>query len=234
MLYDEDIDQESADIAMATKTPKEIDNLLNVMNIEGYYYRVIYRGSDKKEVEHIIGLKMVEKFFMRLRKLLSDSDTREVKALVDSSQELSADLVRFYTEAGNNLEAADVFEKVLTLASVSRSRLGRRFSAVEMPPLQITEGVRLFGFRLPTSENIYIFEHDNELSMIDTGYGIYFNDLKELFEKNHGTPRPSEGYSSPMQTLTTLVRQDTSARSSGQKYICIRQAKRSSQRARGP
>ncbi|RPI37637.1 MAG: MBL fold metallo-hydrolase [Nitrospiraceae bacterium] len=182
MLYDEDIDAESANIAMAVKEPGEIDNLLHAINSEGYYYRVIYRGSGKAEIEHIIGLKLVEKFFIRLRKLLSDSDTKEVKALVESSQELSDDLVQFYAEAGNNLEAADVFEKVLTLASLSRSSVGRRFSAVEMPPLPLGKRVTLFGFRLPTSENIYVFQHDGELTMIDAGYGIYYDDIKKLFK----------------------------------------------------
>jgi len=188
MLYDEDIDAESANIAMAVKEPGEIDNLLHAVNSEGYYYRVIYRGSGKAEMEHIIGLKLVEKFFIRLRKLLSDSDTKEVKALVESSQELSDDLVQFYSEAGNNLEAADVFEKVLTLASLSRSSVGRRFSAVEMPPLQLGKRVTLFGFRLPTSENIYVFQHDGELTMIDAGYGIYYDDIKKLFKGKKWNP----------------------------------------------
>jgi glyoxylase-like metal-dependent hydrolase (beta-lactamase superfamily II)/uncharacterized protein with ACT and thioredoxin-like domain len=188
MFYDEDIDPESADIAMATKDPGEIDQMLNAVNAEGYYYRVLYRGSDKKEIEHIIGLKLVEKFFMRLRKLLSDSETREIKALVESSQELSDDLVRFYSEAGNNLEAADVFEKVLTLASLSRSHVGRRFSAVEMPSIRLGQRVRLSGFRLPTSENIYIFQHDGALTMIDGGYGVYYEDIKKLMREKGWNP----------------------------------------------
>lgn len=188
MFYDEDIDPQAANIAMAAKDPGEIDELLNSLNAEGYYYRVLYRGSDKKEVEHLIGLKLVEKFFMRLRKLLSDRDTKEVKVLVESSVELSDDLILFYAEAGNNLEAADVFEKVLTLASLSRSNIGRRFSPVEMPPLKIGGRVRLSGFRLPTSENIYVFQHDGELTMIDGGYGIYYDDINKLFRKKGWDP----------------------------------------------
>jgi len=188
MFYDEDIDPEAANIAMAAKDPGEINDLLNSLNSEGYYYRVLYRGSDKKEVEHLIGLKLVEKFFMRLRKLLSDSDTKEVKALVESSVELSDDLVQFYAEAGNNLEAVDVFEKVLALASLSRSHVGRRFSPVEMPPLKIGDRVKLYGFRLPTSENIYVFQLDGDLTMIDCGYGIYYEDIKKLFRKKGWDP----------------------------------------------
>jgi glyoxylase-like metal-dependent hydrolase (beta-lactamase superfamily II)/uncharacterized protein with ACT and thioredoxin-like domain len=180
MLYDEDIDLESAVIAMAAKSLEEITHVLNGINLAGYYYRVLYKGSDEKEAEHIIGLKLVEKFFLKLRKLLPDKEFGELKSIVDSSQEMSADLVKFYEEAGNFLEAGDVFEKIMTLASKSRSRTGRHFTAVEMPPVRINEKALLYGFRLPTSENIYLFRHNEEITMIDAGYGVYYEDIKKL------------------------------------------------------
>ncbi|MCE5195119.1 MAG: MBL fold metallo-hydrolase [Nitrospiraceae bacterium] len=187
MFYNEDMDPEAANIALATKDTKEIDMLLDVINANGYQYRVLYRGSDNEKVEYIIGLKHVEKFFLRLKKLLSDSDVHEIKELVDSSQELSADLVRFYSEAGNNLEAIDIFEKVLTLASASRSRTGSRFSMKEMPALKIGD-VEIYGFKMPTSENIYLFKHADELTMIDSGYGIYYEDFKSALRKKSLDP----------------------------------------------
>jgi glyoxylase-like metal-dependent hydrolase (beta-lactamase superfamily II) len=139
-------------------------------------------------VEHIIGLKQVERFFLRLRHLLSDRDMEEIRAMVESSQELSADLVRFYSELGNNLEVADVFEKVLALASMAGTRIGERFSAREMPPLVLGGGVRFYGFRMPTSENVYVFRHEDELTMIDTGYGAYYDDIKRLLKKKSLDP----------------------------------------------
>jgi glyoxylase-like metal-dependent hydrolase (beta-lactamase superfamily II)/uncharacterized protein with ACT and thioredoxin-like domain len=180
MLYDEDIDTESADIAMATRSVEEINRVLDGVNGAGYYYRVLYKGSDEREVEHVIGLKLVEKFFLKLKKLLPEQEFGELKAIVDSSQEMSADLVRFYEEAGNSLEAGDVFEKIMTLASKSRGRTGPHFAVEEMPPVRINEKVTLHGFRLPTSENIYLFRHDDEITMIDAGYGVYYDDIKRL------------------------------------------------------
>ena len=188
MLYNGDIDPESATIAMATSDLAEIDALLDAINREGYYYKVVYRGSEEREVEHIIGLKQVEKFYLKLRKLLAERDVNEIKSIVDSSQELYADLIQFYEEAGDFLETGDVFEKILALASKSRSRVSERFSAVEMPPVQITEQVRLFSFRLPTTENIYLFHHDDELTMIDCGYGVYYEDIKKLLKKKSLDP----------------------------------------------
>jgi glyoxylase-like metal-dependent hydrolase (beta-lactamase superfamily II) len=188
MLYDEGIDADSADVAMATKNPAEIDRLLDGINKEGYLYRVLYRGAGEKEIEHIIGLKLVEKFFLRLRGLLKGKAAVEVKALVDSSQELQADLVKFYSEAGNHLDEADVFEKVLTLASLSRSRTGRKFSSSEMPAIRLGPDTTLLGFRLPTTENIYVFVHGGELTMVDSGFGIYYEDIKTLLEEKSLDP----------------------------------------------
>jgi glyoxylase-like metal-dependent hydrolase (beta-lactamase superfamily II)/ACT domain-containing protein len=188
MLYDENIDPDSADVAMATRAPAEIDRLLDGINKEGYHYRVVYRGAGEREVEHIIGLKLVEKFFLRLSKLLEGRDAEEVKDLVGSSQELHADLVKFYAEAGNNLEAAELFEKVLTLASMSRARTGRRFSVSEMPVIRLGTDTTLCGFRLPTTENIYVFAHGGDLTMIDSGFGIYYEDIKALLRERSMDP----------------------------------------------
>ena len=185
MLYDEDIDAESADIAMAAANPQEINTLLQAINEKGYHYRVVYRGSNKEEASRIIGLKMVEKFFLRLKQLLPSSDVAEIKSLVDSSRELHQDLVHFATEAGNNLEAGDVFETVLSFASRSRSRIGENFSATPMRPLRFHNWVTLLGFRLPSSENFYLLRDGDDLTMIDAGHGIYYEDIKRLI-RNQG------------------------------------------------
>jgi glyoxylase-like metal-dependent hydrolase (beta-lactamase superfamily II)/uncharacterized protein with ACT and thioredoxin-like domain len=188
MLYDEDIDAESADIAMATENPQEINTLLQAINEKGYHYRVIYRGSNEQEAAHIIGLKMVEKFFLRLKQLLPSSDVAEIKSLVESSRELYQDLVHFTTEAGNNLEAGDVFETVLTFASRSRSRVGDKFMAIPMQPMRFHSRVTLLGFRLPSSENFYLLRDGDDLTMIDSGHGIYYEDIKRLIRKNGMDP----------------------------------------------
>ncbi|OGW49439.1 MAG: hypothetical protein A2078_13850 [Nitrospirae bacterium GWC2_57_9] len=188
MLYDEDIDRESADIAIATMNPREIDRLLQAINEQGYHYRVVYRGSDEQAAANVIGLKMVEKFFLRLRKLLPSSDVAEIRSLVESSRDLRNDLLQFATEAGNNLEAGDVFETVLTFASRSRSRTGEQFTAVPMKPLRFRDQADLLGFRLPTSENFYLLRASGDCVLIDAGHGIYYDDIKRLLSSCGADP----------------------------------------------
>jgi len=228
MLYDEDIDPESADIVMATASPQEINVLLQAVNEDGYHYRVVYRGSNEQEAAHIIGLKMVEKFFLRLKKLLPSSDVTEIKSLVESSRELYQDLVHFANESGNNLEAGDVFETVLTFASRARSRTGDKFSATAMRPLRFHNWVTLLGFRLPSSENFYLLRDGDDLIMIDAGHGIYYEDIKRLIRQQGMDPAWVRKIYVTHPIRTTPARPDTSNRSSGQRSSCTRAAPMSS------
>lgn len=181
MLYNEDIDPESADIALATENPEEVNNLLGVINSKAYNYKVVYRGSDTEEVERIIGLKLVEKFFLRLQKLVNNRDVQQLMAIVDSSKKLYAELVSFYSEVGNHLEKGDIFSSVLTFASTSIAKVGKNFSVRELLPLQFGDNIQLFTFRLPTGGNIFVFHHHDKITMFDAGYGLYYQDIKVLF-----------------------------------------------------
>ncbi len=180
MLYDEDIDEEAATISMALNSPSEIDPLLNAINNKGYHYRIVYKGTDTEEAVHVIGLKLCERFFIRLRKLLSDADIAELRKLVESSRELYEDLLGFYQESGQDLEAGEVYEKVLTLASRCRSRTGSRFTPVPMAPITTSSGLKIHGYRMPTSENIFFLIHEQGVSLIDAAHGVYYDDIKRL------------------------------------------------------
>jgi len=187
MFYNESIDSQSADIALATENPEEVSNLLSAINNEGYNYKVVYRGSDTEKVEQIIGLKLVEKFFLQLRKLISNKDVQELIEIVDSSKKLSAELVHFYSEVGNYLERGDVFASVLTFASTSITKIGKNFYVKELPLLQFGD-TKLFTFRLPTGGNIFIFRYKDEITMIDAGYGLYYEDIKRLLKRKKMDP----------------------------------------------
>lgn len=188
MLYDEDIDPASSTVAMAARSTGEIDAVLNALNAASCHYRVVYQGRDAQEAQHVIGLKLVEKFFLRLQRLLPSSSVEELRSLVRSSRDLEQDLIGFSAAAGNDLEAGDVFEKVLTLASRSRSWTGERFHCRVMPRRPLSGGVELHGFRMPTSENVYLLRHGAELALFDAGHGIYYEDFKQLIRQQGMDP----------------------------------------------
>lgn len=183
MSYNEDMSDTSANVSLTTSHAQEVDLLLKDINERGYYYSLIYKGAEQKEVEDIIGLNLVERFFFRLKKILNTDDIEYLKKLVESSQRLSDTLINFSKEAGKHLEAGQIFTNVLTLASVSLSRTGPKFSYRQLPSLSIGR-VTLNTFRIPTGGNILILEGEEEAVMIDGGYGHYYNDVKRMLIEN--------------------------------------------------
>lgn len=183
MTYHEDLSETSAHFSIATQNPEEIDMLLKEINELGYYYSLVYRGAEQKEIEDIIGLNLVERFFFNLRKLLDTDDIERLRKIVKSSQSLSDSLIKFSREAGKYFDAGDVTTSILAFASASLMKTGDRFSYRRLPPI-ILDQVRLHTFRLPTGCNMNILESDEELVMIDGGYGLYYEDVKAMLREN--------------------------------------------------
>jgi len=183
MAYHEDVSETSANFSIATQNPGEIDRLLKEMNERGYYYSLVYRGTGQREIEDIIGLNLVERFFFHLKKLLDTDDIENLKKIVHSSRRLSDSLIRFSREAGKHFDAGDVTTNILAFASASLMKTGKNFFYRRLPPL-VFGRVRFHVFRLPTGGNINILESDEELVMIDSGYGLYYEDVKTMLRGN--------------------------------------------------
>ncbi|MFZ5906398.1 MAG: MBL fold metallo-hydrolase [Nitrospirota bacterium] len=183
MAYHEDVSETSANFSIATQNPGEVDRLLKDMNECGYYYSLVYRGAEQRQIEDIIGLNLIERFFFHLGKLLDTDDIENLRKLVHSSQRISDLLIRFSREAGKHFEAGDVTTNILAFASASLMKTGRKFSYRRLPPL-IFGSVRFHVFRLPTGGNINVLESDDELVMIDSGYGLYYEDVKTMLRGN--------------------------------------------------
>jgi len=183
MAYHEDVSETSANFSIAAKNPDEVDRLLKEMNEQGYYYSLVYRGAEQREIEDIIGLNLVERFFFHLRKLLDTDDIENLKKIVHSSQQLSDSLIKFSREAGKHFDAGDITTNILAFASASLMKTGKKFSYRKLPSL-IFGKVRLHVFKLPTGGNITLLESDEEIVMIDTGYGLYYEDAKNMLRQN--------------------------------------------------
>jgi glyoxylase-like metal-dependent hydrolase (beta-lactamase superfamily II) len=183
MAYHEDVSETSAHFSIATQKPGEIDSLLKEMNERGYYYSLVYRGAEQREIEDIIGLNLIERFFFHLRKLLDTDDIENLRRIVQSSQRLSDSLIRFSREAGKHFNTGDITTSILAFASASLMKTGKKFFYRTLPPL-VFDRIKFHAFRLPTGGNINVLESDEELVMIDSGYGLYYEDAKTMFREN--------------------------------------------------
>ncbi|MGO0122885.1 MBL fold metallo-hydrolase [Desulfothermobacter acidiphilus] len=187
MAYNEALSPTTATVTLVVQDTREIDELLKDLHRAGYYYSVEYQGAEEKEAENIIGLNLVEYFYFRLKRLLGEEDTEKLRRVVEASQKLSEALVSFYREAGKDLAASKVFTNILTFAASSRFKTGERFSYRRLPSLPLGE-LLVHSFRLPTGGNLYLLESGEELVMVDGGYGIYYQDAKQMLRENGFQP----------------------------------------------
>ena len=183
MHYNEEISETSADISLFTGDSAEVEELLKDMNARGYYYSTIYKGAGHKEVEDIIGLNLMERFFFRLQKIMKTDDIDKLRRLIDSSKQLSDVLVRFSVEAGKHFEEGDLITSVLAFASASLMKTDRGFSYQKLPHLQ-SGNATMHAFKLPTGGNIHVLESCGSYLMIDSSYGLYYEDVKKMLSEN--------------------------------------------------
>ncbi len=183
LTYDSDISETNAAISMATKDPLEVDRLLKDMNEQGYNYTIQYKGAGQREVDDIIGLNLIERFFLRLKQVLRTEDLNRLRRLVESSKLLTENLVNFSNEMGKHYQEGEVLTNILAFATASRSTTGGAFRYQRLPSL--TFGPVVFhAFKVPTGANIYLLEGDGELIMIDGSYGHYYEDVKTMLRQS--------------------------------------------------
>lgn len=191
MIYNEAASENRAEIAFYVKDRQQIERLLQRMNSEGYQYSVEYSGSDEEATNRVIGLNLIEKFYLRLSKVLEPHEVEDIRKVIESSKSISDTLIQFSRESGKNLEEAEVFEKLLAFAISSRTKTGERFTYTKLPSLAFGDLI-LHCFKPPTGGNLYIFEHNDSYTVIDGTYGIYYEDLKRMLRENGLEPSKIE------------------------------------------
>jgi glyoxylase-like metal-dependent hydrolase (beta-lactamase superfamily II)/ACT domain-containing protein len=179
--YHEDVSPQSVQISLFTGRAGEIDRLLRDLNQRGYHYTIRYRGASQREVDDVIGLNLVERFYFQIRRLLGSDDAESLRRMVESSRSMSEALVRFSQEAGRHLEAGEVYTRVLAFASGSQAHTGPRFSYRRLPSLTFDD-LSFHAFRLPSGGNVFVLEAPDELVMVDSPFGVYHRDVTAMLE----------------------------------------------------
>ena len=183
MIYNELVSENRAEIAMYLESPDVVKELAEKLNSLGYHYHLEYTGKHKETTEKFLGLNLLERFFLKLREVLSEEEVEEIKTIITASKNLSQTLLEFGKELGKNLEAGQIFNNILIFAMSSRQHTGQNFSYIKLPSIPVGDLV-LHAFRLPTGGNVYVLESKEECVMFDGAYGIYYEDVKRMLKEN--------------------------------------------------
>ena len=188
MDYDGDTAPGLAEITVAASSPGQVAALLDELNRDGLHFHVQWQGADGGPIDAIIGLSAVEQFLFRLKSILPPDKLDRLKSLLESSDEMSRALIDFRREAGGDPEAmavSEVFSNILHLAAASIGKTGSRFTMRLTGPLAVSEQVSLYMLACPTGANGYLLRTRDEDVLMDTGYGLYYPDVRDWL-KRHG------------------------------------------------
>jgi glyoxylase-like metal-dependent hydrolase (beta-lactamase superfamily II) len=116
------------------------------------------------------------KFAQSVRTLTGKTDEPFLLSFLSGTNHIAQELM----DRGH--DPKKVFSSVLATGQTLRSTSGTGFSA-DIQHFQISDRVELFCIQLPCGGNIFLFRIANELVMVDTGYGIYFQDVYRLFAR---------------------------------------------------
>ena len=181
----------SARVSLATPTVDELRALLDALNAGDWHYHVEWQGERGDPIDAVVGLNMVEMFLLKLKTLLPPDKLDQVGEMFHTSDDMRQALADFRREAGvsdESMAASEVLTRILHLAATSMGRTGPHFLLSLDGPLRLSPGVGLYKLACPTGANCYLLAHGDEYTMVDSGYGLYFQDVMAWLEAHHMPP----------------------------------------------
>ncbi len=186
MEYNENLSENLVVISFYVANNKVLNEILNVLKKQKYYYTVSFTGNFKegaqKKPRDIIGLNLIERFYFELSELLGTKEAEGLKNLIESSKSLSEHLLKFSQIKDKLFEKGRVFSAILNFAATSRLKKGKNFFYTPLPPVQFKD-LTFYFFRMPTGGNLCIVKKQNKAVMIDGTYGLYYEEVKKLLQK---------------------------------------------------
>jgi len=116
------------------------------------------------------------RYAQEIRKLIGESEEDFLLSFLADTNHIVQELM----DRGNDPQK--VFESILLTGQTLMATTGDKFSA-EVQRFPLTETSNLFCFQLPCGGNIFLVNTRDENVMIDTGYGIYHDDIVNMLSR---------------------------------------------------
>lgn len=180
-----------ARVSLATPTVDELRALLDALNARDCHYHVEWQGDRGDPIDAMVGLNMLEVFLLKLKTLLPPDKVDQVGDMFRTSDDMRQALADFRREAGvsdESMAASETLTRILHLAATSMGRTGPNFLLSLDGPLRLSPEVGLYKLACPTGANGYLLAHGGEYTLVDSGYGLYFEDVMAWLEAHHMPP----------------------------------------------
>ncbi|OAG27161.1 MBL fold metallo-hydrolase [Thermodesulfatator autotrophicus] len=115
------------------------------------------------------------KFAQKLRKLIDKAEDEFLLRLLNDINHIVQELTNL------NQDPKEVFTAILATGQMIKKSTGISFYA-DVQQIEVTPDVKLFSFQLPCGGNIFVLKTPEDMVMIDTGFGIYYEDVIKMFQ----------------------------------------------------
>lgn len=148
-----------------------IDDLLNQLKSRYRLEILEYDTTGEKLDDTVFYLRLAQK----LRSFIGSAEDAFLMKFLHDINHIAQEL--------SNLrkDPIEVFENILKVGDCLNRNTGENFYA-DVQRVRIKDGTELFCFQLPCGGNIYLFDTTCERVMIDTGYGIYYQDVVNMLQ----------------------------------------------------
>jgi glyoxylase-like metal-dependent hydrolase (beta-lactamase superfamily II)/ACT domain-containing protein len=149
-----------------------VDQLLDLLKSR-YRLEIIEYDTTGKHLDDTV---FYVRYAQEIRKLIGDSEEDFLLSFLADANHLVQELM----DRGNDPQK--VFESILLTGQTLMTTTSDKFSA-EVQRFPLNETSNLFCFQLPCGGNIFLINTRDENVMIDTGYGIYHDDVMNMLSR---------------------------------------------------
>ncbi len=158
-------------VSLTVERSAVVDKLLNRLKSR---YRLEILEYDTRG-DHLDNTVFYLKFAQKLREILGEAEDEFLLRLLHDINHIVQEL--------SNLkqDPEEVFRSILATGQMLKETTGDGFFA-DVQRLEIAPELVLYCFQLPCGGNIFVLETPSDLVMIDTGFGLYHQDVLRLLQ----------------------------------------------------
>ena len=149
-----------------------VDRLLDHLKSR-YRLEIIEYDTTGKHLDDTV---FYVRYAQEIRKLIGESEEEFLLSFLADANHIVQELM----DHGN--DPKKVFDSILLTGQTLMTTTGDKFSA-EVQRFPLTETSTLFCFQPPCGGNIFLINTRDENVMIDTGYGIYHDDIMNMLSR---------------------------------------------------
>lgn len=159
-------------VSLTLEEISRVNDLLNQLKTE-YRLEILEYHEEYSDLDDTIFYIV---FAQKLREIIGAAADDFLMKLLNDINHIVQELTRLGQDPRN------VFDSVLQTGKTLNKSTGKAFFA-DVQKINIEDNTELFCFQPPCGGNIFLLKSSKETLMIDTGYGIYYDDLQLMLQR---------------------------------------------------